>query len=90
MKEQAERRAQRPPPRQLSDEDWRVWGEEDPVHAEYLRRLDIATMSPAERAAIGLTEDNWAEKMFEGLDLTSIKMPMPGYAERKAAKEQPE
>jgi hypothetical protein len=90
MKEQAERRAQRPPPRQLSDEDWRVWGEEDPVHAEYLRRLDIATMTPAERAAIGLTEDNWAEKMFEGLDITTIKMPTPGYAERKAASEQPE
>ena len=70
----------------LSDEDWRVWGEEDPLHAEYLRRLDIASMTPAERAAIGLTEDNWAEKMFEGLDLTSVKMPTPGYAERKAAK----
>jgi hypothetical protein len=90
MKEQAERRAERGPPKQLSDEDWRVWGEEDPVHAEYLRRLDIATMTPAERAAIGLTEDNWAEKMFEGLDTTSIKMPTPGYAERKAGREQPD
>ncbi len=88
MKEQAERRAQRPPPRQLSDEDWRVWGEEDPVHAEYLRRLDIATMTPAERAAIGLNEDNWAEKMFDGLDLSSIKMPTPGYAERQRRQSQ--
>lgn len=90
MKEKAERRAERGPPKQLSDEDWRVWGEQDPLHAEYLRRLEIATMTPAERAAIGLTEDNWAEKMFDGLDLASIKMPTPGYAERKAAKNQQE
>ncbi len=69
--------------RQLTDEDWRVWGEQDPVHQEYLRRLDIATMTPAERAALGLTEDNWAEKMFDGLDLAKIKMPTPGYARRK-------
>jgi hypothetical protein len=90
MKEKAERRAERGPPKQLTDEDWRVWGEEDPLHAEYLRRLDIASMTPAERAALGLTEDNWAEKMFDGLDLASVKMPTPGYAERKAAKSQPE
>jgi hypothetical protein len=83
MKERAERRAERPPPRQLTDEDWRVWGEQDPVHKEYLRRLDIATMTPAERAAIGLTEDNWAEKMWDGLDLAGIKFPTPGYAERQ-------
>jgi hypothetical protein len=82
LKQQAERRANRPPPRQLSDEDWDAWGKESPVHAEYLRRLDIATMTPAERAAIGLTEDNWAEKMWDGLDLTSIKFPTPGYADR--------
>ena len=83
LKQKAERRAERAPPKQLSDEDWRVWGEQDPVHKEYLRRLDIATMTPAERAAIGLTEDNWAEKMWDGLDLASIKFPTPGYAERK-------
>ena len=84
MKEKAERRAERGPPKQLSDEDWRVWGEQDPVHKEYLRRLDIATMTPAERAAIGLTEDNWAEKMWDGLDIASIMFPTPGYAERKS------
>jgi hypothetical protein len=86
--EKAKRRAERAPrePRQLTDEDWRVWGEQAPLHKEYLRRLDIATMTPAERAAIGLTEDNWAEKMWEGLDLTSIKFPTPGFAERQAKK----
>jgi hypothetical protein len=88
LKEKAERRANRPPAKQLSDEDWRVWGEQDPVHKEYLRRLDIATMTPAERAAIGLTEDDWAEKMWDGLDLASIKLPTPGYAERKAGGQQ--
>lgn len=87
LKERAERRAKRPPPRQLSDEDWRVWGEQDSLHQEYLRRLDIATMTPAERAAIGLSEDNWAEKMWEGLDLAKIKPPMPGYAERQGRRE---
>jgi hypothetical protein len=63
-----------------------VWGEQDPLHKEYLRRLDIATMTPAERAAIGLTEDDWAEKMWEGLDLTSFKFPTPGVAGRQAKK----
>ena len=87
--EKAELRAETTPrePRQLTDEDWRLWGEQDPLHQEYLRRLDIATMTPAERAVIGLTEDNWAEKMFEGLDLSSIKMPTPGFAERQAKKD---
>ncbi len=88
MKEQAERRASRPPPRQLTDEDWEAWGKESPIHAEYLRRLDIATMTPAERAAIGLTEENWPEKMWEGLDLNSIKLPMPGYADRQRGRSQ--
>ena len=41
-------------------------------------------MTPAERAAIGLTEDNWAEKMWDGLDLAAITFPTPGYAERKS------
>jgi hypothetical protein len=87
--EKAQRRAERTPRelRQLTDEDWRVWGEQDPLHKEYLRRLDIATMTPAERAAIGLTEDNWAEKMWEGLDLTSIKLPTPGFADRAAGRD---
>jgi hypothetical protein len=40
-------------------------------------------MTPAERAAIGLTEDNWAMKMWDGIDLTKVKPPTPGYAERK-------
>jgi hypothetical protein len=80
--EKAERRAERPAPRQLTDDDWRVWGEQDPLHKEYLRRLDIATMTPDERAEIGLTEDNWADKMWEGFDLAGIKFPTPGYADR--------
>jgi hypothetical protein len=86
--EKAKGRAERSAPQQLSDEDWRVWGEQDPQHEEYLRRLDIATMSPAERVAIGLTEDNWADKMWEGLDLASIKLPMPGFAERQAKRDE--
>jgi len=81
--EKAARRTERPAPRQLTDEDWRVWGEQDPLHKEYLRRLDIATMTPAERAAIGLTENDWSEKMWEGFDLTSIKFPTPGFANRQ-------
>lgn len=39
-------------------------------------------------AAIGLTEDNWADKMWEGLDLASIKFPTPGYAERQRGGEE--
>ena len=83
--EKARRRAERPQrqPRQLTDEDWQVWGDESPVHREYLKRLDIATMTPSERAAIGLSEDDWAEKMWDGLDLAGIKFPTPGYAKRR-------
>lgn len=39
-------------------------------------------MTSAERAAIGLTEDNWALKMWEALDLASIRFPTPGFADR--------
>ena len=85
--EEAKRRAERPVPRQLTDADWQAWGDKDPIHREYLKRLDIATMTPAERAAIGLTEENWAEKMWDGLDLASIKFPTPGYAERQGGDE---
>ena len=81
--QRAARRAERPAPKQLTDEDWEVWAAESPENAEYMRRLDIATMTPEERAAIGLTEDNWAMKMWEGLDLSKIKPPLPGYADRR-------
>lgn len=81
--EKAALRAERPAPRQLTDEDWEVWAAESPENREYMKRLDIATMTPAERAAIGLTEDNWAMKMWDGIDLTKVKPPTPGYAERK-------
>lgn len=84
--EKAKRRAELKPrePRQLTDEDWQVWGDESPLHREYLKRLDIATMTPTERAAIGLTEDNWAEKMWDGLEVAGIKFPTPGYAQRRS------
>lgn len=81
--EKAARRGERPEPKQLTDEDWAVWAAESPENREYMRRLDIATMTPEERAAIGLTEENWATKMWDGLDLTKIKPPTPGYAERR-------
>jgi hypothetical protein len=84
--EKAALRAARPAPRQLTDEDWEVWAEESPENREYMRRLDIATMTPEERAAIGLTEDDWATKMWDGLDLAKIKPPTPGYAERRRGK----
>ena len=80
--ETAALRATRPAPRQLTDEDWEVWAAESPENREYFRRLDIATMTAEERAAIGLTEDNWAQKMFDGIDLGKIKPPTPGYADR--------
>ena len=63
-------------------------GEQDPLNKEYLRRLDIASMTDAERAAIGLSGDDWALKMWEGLDRASIKFPTPGFAERHAGKEE--
>jgi hypothetical protein len=81
-------RTEPPAPKQLTDEDWEVWAAESPDNAEYIRRLDIAAMTPEERAAIGLTEDNWAEKMFEGLDLSKIKPPTPGYADRRRAQKE--
>ena len=83
--EKAALRATRPAPKQLTDEDWEVWASESPENREYFKRLDIATMTAAERAAIGLTEDNWAEKMFEGIDLSKIRPPTPGYADRHRA-----
>lgn len=86
LAEKAKRRAERPAPKQLTDEDWEVWAAESPENREYMRRLDIATMTPEERAAIGLTEDNWTEKMWEGLDLSRIKPPTPGYADRRRSK----
>lgn len=83
MAERAARRAARPAPKQLTDEDWEVWAAESEENREYMRRLDIASMTPAERAAIGLTEENWAMKMFDGLDISRISPPTPGYAERR-------
>jgi SMI1/KNR4 family protein SUKH-1 len=84
--EKAARRAERPAPTQLTDEDWEVWAAESPENREYMRRLDIATMTPEERAGIGLTEDDWAEKMWDGLDLSKIRTPTPGYADRRRSK----
>lgn len=84
--EKAKRRAERPAPQQLTDEDWRAWEAKSPLHREYSRRLEIFTMTAAERAAIGLPAEGWEDKVWEGLDLTKIKPPMPGFAEREARK----
>jgi len=88
--ELAKRRAERPAPRQLTDEDFRAWEEDHPEYAEYQRRSKAFTMTPEERAAIGLPEKGWESKVFEGLDLSKIKPPMPGYAERRRAREEGE
>jgi hypothetical protein len=85
--EKAARRAARPAPRQLTDEDWEVWAQQSPENQEYMRRMSIATMTPEERAAIGLTEENWTTKMWDGFDLSKIKPPMPGYADRHRDRE---
>jgi hypothetical protein len=82
LAEKAKKRAERPAPRQLSDEDWRVWGEQDPRHAEYLRRLGAFSATPAERAAMGLPEQGWELKVWDGFDRTAIKFPTPGHADR--------
>lgn len=81
--EQAARRAERPEPKQLTDEDFKAWEEDHPEFAEYQRRVKAFTMTPEERAAIGLPEKDWESKVFEGLDLSKIKHPTPGYAERR-------
>ena len=83
MAEKAALRANKPAPRQLTDEDWEVWAAESPENREYMRRMSIATMTPEERVAIGLTEENWVEKMWDGFDLSKIKPPLPGYADRR-------
>jgi len=89
--EQVARRAERPAPRQLTDEDFQAWEEDHPEFAEYQRRVKAFTMTPEERAAIGLPEKGWESKVWEGLDLSKIKHPMPGYAERRrSAKESPD
>ena len=82
LADKAKARAARPAPRQLSDEDWRVWGEQDPRHAEYLRRLDLFSATPAERASAGLPEKDWELKVWDGFDQTALKFPTPGYADR--------
>ena len=83
LAEKAKRRAERPPPRQLSDEDWEVWAAESPLHQEYMRRLDIVTMTPEERRELGLADDGWEQHIWDGFDLTSIRLPRPGHADRK-------
>jgi hypothetical protein len=84
--ETAARRAERPAPKQLTDEDFKAWQEDHPEYAEYQRRAAAFTASPEERAAMGLPEKGWEEKVWEGLDLGKIKQPMPGYAQRRRAK----
>jgi hypothetical protein len=86
--EKAARRAERPAPRQLTDEDFKAYEEDHPEYAEYQRRAEAFTMTPEERAAIGLPEKGWESKVFEGLDLGKIGHPTPGYAERRRAKRQ--
>jgi len=87
MSEQAARRAERPAPRQLTDEDLKAWEEDHPDYAEYRRRAKAFTMTPEERAAIGLPEKGWEANVWDGLDLNKIKHPTPGYAERRPTRE---
>jgi hypothetical protein len=83
--EKAARRAERPEPRQLTDEDFEAYAEDHPEWAEWQRRAEAFTMTPEERAAIGLPETGWEAKVFEGLDASKIGHPTPGYAERRRA-----
>jgi hypothetical protein len=83
LEEKAKLRAERPAPRQLSDADIEAWEEDHPEFAEYNRRAKAFLMTPEERAAIGLPETGWEDKVWEGLDLSKIKHPTPGYAERR-------
>ena len=89
--EKAAMRAVRPAPKQLTDEDFRAYEEDHPEYAEWQRRAEAFTMTPEQRAAIGLPETGWEEKVFEGLDASKIGHPTPGYADRRrAAKERGE
>ena len=85
LREKAERRAERGPPKQLTDEDFEAWEEDHPEFAEYQRRAKAFTMTPEERAAIGLPEKDGESKVWDGLDLSKVKHPTPGYAERRKA-----
>ena len=85
--ERAALRAQREAePRYLTDEDYKAYEEDHPEYAEWQRRAEAFSMTPEERAAIGLPEVGWEEKVFEGLDASKIGHPTPGYAQRRAAK----
>ena len=84
--EKAALRAARPAPKQLTDEDFKAYEEDHPEYAEWQRRAEAFTMTPEERAAIGLPDKGWEEKVFEGLDASKIGHPTPGYAERRRAK----
>ena len=76
----AERAAE---PRYLTDEDYKAYEEDHPEYAEWQRRAEAFSMTPEERAAIGLPEVGWEEKVFEGLDASKIGHPTPGYAQRR-------
>jgi hypothetical protein len=62
--EKAARRAARPAPRQLTDEDFKAWEEDHPESAEYQRRAAAFTATPEERAAMGLPEKGWETKVW--------------------------
>ena len=84
----AERAAERAAePQYLTDEDYKAYEEDHPDYAEWQRRAAAFTMTPEERAAIGLPEVGWEEKVFEGLDASKIGHPTPGYAQRRRPKE---
>ena len=85
--EKAALRANRPEPKYLTDEDYQAYEEDHPDYAEWQRRAEAFTMTPEERAAIGLPETGWEAKVFEGLDATKIGHPTPGYAERRRKKD---
>lgn len=88
--ERAAPRAERASPKQLSDEDILMWEADHPEYAEFRRRSAAYTATPEERAAMGLPEKGWEAKVFEGLDLSKVKHPMPGYAERRRARQEGE
>lgn len=85
--EKAALRTARPEPRQLTDEDCKAYEEDHPEYAEWQRRAEAFTMTPEERAAIGLPEVGWEAKVFEGLDASKIGHPTPGYAGRRLKKD---
>lgn len=78
-KPRLEPRRSRRKPRKYTQEELERWEAENP---EFARRAAIFLMSAEERAAIGLPEKGWQEKVWEGFDFSTVKrvrrMPRTG------------